>query len=257
MSQRTFKLLGFSVGLWTVTVTYSFIVLNSTPSTSPSTMLPVPLPYFADPESLPRPIPTLDEIRSSEDVIYRTGGRKIVCVGPYVVKFGLQVELAEGENMLFVAHSASVPVPRVYALFKSAEGKEGYIAMERVTGNTLVCDVYHLLEATAVWATNLYWTIFSGTATSRRKLTVRSAQKRSLTKPWSKSTSSINGSQIKAEFYKRYFPSILQDHPPVFTWRLRTRKHYVTVSQRHGTRCRPCCPGVRVCRMVPQLLGVF
>ena len=44
-----------------------------------------------------------------------------------MVKFGRQVNLAEGENMVFVAHTTSVPVPFVYALFKDPRDDKGYI----------------------------------------------------------------------------------------------------------------------------------
>ena len=52
------------------------------------------------------------------------------------MKFGRQVDLAEGENMLFVAHTTSVPVPLVYALFQDTLHDKSYIVMERITGNT-------------------------------------------------------------------------------------------------------------------------
>jgi hypothetical protein len=94
-------------------------------------------PYFADLEALPRPIPTSDEIECAEEFLYEAGGSKVVGIGPYVVKFGRQVDLLEGENMLFVAHSTSVPVPLVYALFQDPLHEKSHIVMERISGKTL------------------------------------------------------------------------------------------------------------------------
>jgi hypothetical protein len=100
-------------------------------------MFPLQFPYFVDPQTLPHPLPTLDEIESSENILNEAGGSKVVVVGPYVVKFGPQVDLAEGENMLFVAHNTPVLVPLVYALFKDSQEENSYIIMERIMANTL------------------------------------------------------------------------------------------------------------------------
>jgi len=47
-----------------------------------------------------------------------------------MVKFGRQVNLAEGENMVFVAHTTSVSAPFVYryALFRGHPDETGYIS---------------------------------------------------------------------------------------------------------------------------------
>jgi hypothetical protein len=103
-------------------------------------MFPLRFPYFADLEALPHPIPTLDEIECSKELLYEAGGNKVVGVGPYAVKFGRQVDLAEGENMLFVAHTTSVRVPPVYALFRDPLNDKSYIFMERITADTLTSE---------------------------------------------------------------------------------------------------------------------
>jgi len=75
-----------------------------------------------------------------------------------VVKFGRQVNLAEGENMVFVAHTISVPVPLVYALFRDTRDETGYIVMERISANTLKMEWPSLNDtqkgaiATKIWS---------------------------------------------------------------------------------------------------------
>ena len=209
--------------------------------TPSSVMFPVHFPYFANPETLPRPIPTLDEIKHSEELLYESGGRKVVGVGPYVVKFGRQVDLAEGENMLFVAHTTSVPVPFVYALFRDPQDGKGYIIMERILANTLKAQ----------------WPSLSNTQRTAVATKLGSLLKelRSLPSPggycslgnrpllddffWNggesvKFTGPFdteedfndamlnififnNSSWNKADFYEQTFPYIFRDHPTVFT----------------------------------------
>jgi hypothetical protein len=55
----------------------------------------------------------------------------------YVVKYGSQVDLNEGETMLHVARSTAVRVPQVFALFRDEENEKNYIMMERIHGETL------------------------------------------------------------------------------------------------------------------------
>jgi hypothetical protein len=63
------------------------------------------------------------------------GGRRIVGVGlHFVSKFGVGINLIEGENMLFVQENTNVPVPRVFALYSNPETRKNYIVMERIVG---------------------------------------------------------------------------------------------------------------------------
>jgi Phosphotransferase enzyme family len=204
-------------------------------------MLPLQFSYSVDLQTLPRPLPTLDEIESSGYILNESGGSKVVVVGPYVVKFGHQVDLAEGENMLFVAQNTSVPVPRVYALFRDSQGEKSYIIMERIMANTLQSE----------------WPSLSNTQREAitSKLGLLLKELRSLPSPggycslgnrplqeaifWTGSPSEKfngpfrteeefnkaivqmyiynNGSTNKAEFYKQTLSSIFRDHPPIFT----------------------------------------
>ncbi|KAK8123179.1 kinase-like protein [Apiospora sp. TS-2023a] len=108
-----------------------------------------PLPYFAAPEDLPAPLPTIAEIEASEDVLKHSWSHRVARVGPhYIVKYGVGVQSIEGENMMFVKESnPSLAIPTVYAIF-SREQDEGdsdkypattinYIVMEHIPGETL------------------------------------------------------------------------------------------------------------------------
>lgn len=67
------------------------------------------------------------------------GGRRIVGVGQhFVVKFGLGIDLIEGENMLFVRENTDTPVPRVFALYSDPKTGKNFIVMERILGQTLL-----------------------------------------------------------------------------------------------------------------------
>lgn len=94
------------------------------------------LPYYAPEESLPAPLPTVDEIRMMGVDLNWTPDSVVVLVKRhFVVKYGPKVRLQEGENMLFVQQTTGVRIPTVYALFEN-EGL-AYIVMERVHGKPL------------------------------------------------------------------------------------------------------------------------
>lgn len=96
------------------------------------------IPYIVDDASLPAPLPTVQEIESETELLNMTAGCKVVRVGDhFVVKYGEQVDLLEGETMLFLEQSTTVPVPRVYALFRDMDRQKSYIVMERIRGPTL------------------------------------------------------------------------------------------------------------------------
>ncbi|OIW26212.1 kinase-like protein [Coniochaeta ligniaria NRRL 30616] len=109
----------------------------------------VTLPYFAPADTLPAPLPTVAEIMAVEQKLqtYGTGG--VVRVGEhFVVKYGQNIHLQEGENMLFVAQSTSVPVPTVYALFHDELTDWNFIVQEYVPGVNLM-TVWHKLDEPA------------------------------------------------------------------------------------------------------------
>ena len=76
---------------------------------------PIKLPYYAN--DVPAPLPTNAKIEAASEISLAYGGRRIVEIGDhFVVKFGLGVDLIEGENMLFVKENTNINVSRVYAL---------------------------------------------------------------------------------------------------------------------------------------------
>jgi hypothetical protein len=100
------------------------------------------LPYFADPVSLPARLPSLEEIESTGHLLSKSTGRKVVSIGEhFVVKYGKQVDLLEGETVIFIEQeTALVPVPRVYALFERVDDSSlatKYIIMQHIKGKPL------------------------------------------------------------------------------------------------------------------------
>lgn len=201
----------------------------------------ISLPYFADPKTLPYPIPTAEEIQKCTDVMFELGGRKVVEIGPYVVKFGPQIDLLEGENMIFVAQATSVNVPRVYALFKDPSGEVGYIVMERIAGRSLESQWLELNEEKKAAIVTKLRKVFQElrklpspggycslgkrplldylfwTSDSREKTSGPFATQAELNSALVRKYRFNNGSPNKANFYSRNLPSIFRNHPPVFT----------------------------------------
>ena len=94
--------------------------------------------HYTSPDALPRDLPKRDEIVSSDDWMCDQTGRKVVGVGPhFVVKYGMQIDLSEGQAIFYVAKNTSVPVPKVYALDDDVDDRRKYIIMKRVQGCTL------------------------------------------------------------------------------------------------------------------------
>ncbi|RMY58962.1 hypothetical protein D0865_02330 [Hortaea werneckii] len=97
------------------------------------------LPYYAP--DLPGALPTEEEIESGSDLReYCFKGRRVVAVREhYIVKYGLDVNLLKGDNMIFVRETTNIRAPRVYALY--------YIVMERIRGESLQSQ-WPLLQGT-------------------------------------------------------------------------------------------------------------
>ncbi|KAJ6444888.1 dipeptidyl aminopeptidase [Purpureocillium lavendulum] len=101
------------------------------------------LPFFAPESRLPAPIPSTADIDRLGEVLLEYSGRRVVRFGShFVVKYGLDVSLTEGENMLFVRRQIqAVSTPEVFALFsvQDADGQQqvNYIVMGNVIGDRL------------------------------------------------------------------------------------------------------------------------
>ena len=96
------------------------------------------LPYYAPAESLPALLPTLDEILDCDSFIGTPFPEcKQVRIGKhFYVKYGTELlSLQEGENMLFIRETTSIPVPTVYALFEERGFK--VLILEYIEGRDL------------------------------------------------------------------------------------------------------------------------
>lgn len=109
-------------------------------------MATITLPYFVPSNELPQPLPSTEEIHNAKKY-NEDGAHTLVRIGPYMIKYGSNVNLIEGENMLFVNREtkSTVPVPRVYAIYATlgrcrrtnVEVDTNYITMEYIEGKTL------------------------------------------------------------------------------------------------------------------------
>ncbi|KAI0185726.1 kinase-like domain-containing protein [Xylaria flabelliformis] len=119
-----------------------------------SSYTPINLPYFAPSHVLPAPLPTLDEVLSSNDYLrppINFDGRKlcVVRIGEhFVAKYGQFVRCIEAENMLYVKQHTTIPVPKVYAIYTFDE--KTMIIMEFIEGKTLDSSIMSPQEFDAV-----------------------------------------------------------------------------------------------------------
>jgi hypothetical protein len=191
---------------------------------------------------MPSPLPTVHEIESATETLSKTTGCRVVVVGNFVVKYGAQVDLLEGQTMLFL-QSSPVPVPRVYALFRKPDENgtcRSYIVMEHIKGMVLSSQ-WGSMNATAKKA-----------VTSKLRIIFDSMRK--LESPggycsvgrgglpdglfWTDSSNQYAGPfdteaafnaaivdkytadaayKGKANYYARAFGRLFQEHPPVFS----------------------------------------
>ncbi|KAH9908220.1 protein kinase-like domain-containing protein [Xylariomycetidae sp. FL2044] len=108
--------------------------------------------FLDESQSKPDALPTPRDIDGSETLLHESMGSSLVRVQQgYVIKFGVSVHPIEAHNMLYVAKSTTVPVPKVYAIYQCQEQCQEeqctitYIVMEYVPGKTLL-DVWDSLD---------------------------------------------------------------------------------------------------------------
>ncbi|RHZ67334.1 uncharacterized protein CDV56_107884 [Aspergillus thermomutatus] len=200
----------------------------------------IKLPYYA--VDLPCRLPTEAEIDEAPDISLAYGGRRVVAVEPHlVVKFGMGVDLLEGENMIFVGENTSIRVPRVYALYANTNTGKKYIVMERIAGQTLLSSWSRLSLSEKESVTTTLRRYF----TELRKLSppsyYGSLGKRSLLDEifWTRNPEpAINGPftsnedlieamakkhthdfgpSYRADFLRQCLPRVLRDQRPTFT----------------------------------------
>lgn len=97
------------------------------------------IPYFAPADSLPAPLPSIEEIRRAAFGPNVTPPETVlVYIEPhFAIRYGTKVPFQEGENMLFVRQSTSVPVQTVYALLRDEETDSNIIVFERIKADDL------------------------------------------------------------------------------------------------------------------------
>ncbi|KAG9512335.1 kinase-like protein, partial [Aureobasidium melanogenum] len=202
------------------------------------------IPFYAPRDILPSRLPSQDEIARASEVFSKRVGCAVVGVGRhYVVKYGCQVDLNEGETMLHVARFTTVRVPQVFALFRDEEHEKNYIIMERICGETLErlwpslsqvekeqisahlkasVDELRRLPSPGVFCalerrplpdvlfreSQVFGDDPGSTFDSEEQLNS------SLLKGYASSMPSLRG---KAEFYRRSWPLVFHGHSPVFT----------------------------------------
>ena len=199
--------------------------------------------YYAPAAVLPTALPSRNDIATCSEVLSNRTGCRVVGVGRhYVVKYGTQVDLNEGETMLYLSRTTTVRVPRVFALFRDGETQKNFIIMERIHGQSLEqvwpslskvdkqdiadqlknsMDELRLLPSPGVFCalhsrplpdrlfeTDKTLVAGDGVFGSENELNA------ALLKRYETSEARSLG---RSEFYSRMWPSVFSKHPPVFT----------------------------------------
>ncbi|KAK5941846.1 hypothetical protein PMZ80_005797 [Knufia obscura] len=114
------------------------------------TSFPLTLPYYMPVGRLPAPLPSIAEITLSKQVLSaERGERYVVRIGEhYVAKYGHDIDLIEGENLLFIRESCNIDVPEVYAIFCDEKTNVKYIIMGYVAGENLMSQWEDLNDLT-------------------------------------------------------------------------------------------------------------
>jgi hypothetical protein len=243
----------------------------------------IQIPYHVPLEELPSELSTKDAIESSKEVLCEQSARKVVGVGShFVVKYGLQVDLAEGQNMIFIKITTSVSMPKVYALFKdvqSNKNNKNYAIMERIGGDRLDSiwtSLDHMpkqavavqvrasfIELRQLRSLDGYCSLDCKPLRDHLFYTGNSEESLELEGPF-KTEMELNDALIKkslssgylpggkADYYRRAFPSVLNEHPPTFTHGDLQRKNII-VGTEDGSITHH---GLGICGLVSKLLGV-
>ncbi|TQV91999.1 hypothetical protein V2A60_004307 [Cordyceps javanica] len=207
-------------------------------------------PYFAPKERLPAPLPPPGVIASSGVVLKEHTGRRVVRFGDsYVIKYGLNVSLKEGETLLFLKETQEIPVPEVYGLYSRDDvkgGKVNYIIMEYISGESLEA-CWSLLESCQKkeiasqlrtclnmlrnipapgyfgclggqpFEESVFWISPHDEPDQHRQISGPFGSEAELNKALVQKYLYNGGSAHKAKFYSRLLPSALRDHAAVFT----------------------------------------
>ncbi|KAI1915617.1 hypothetical protein LOZ61_001548 [Ophidiomyces ophidiicola] len=203
----------------------------------------IELPYFAP--NPPHPLPTKDQVDTAPVLIAHNGYR-VVHIKPHiVVKYGSsgQLNLIEGENMLFVRQMTAVRMPQVYALYTDPVKSVNYIVMEYIEGDVLASQWPNLTPTDKTNITNTLKKYFDQLRSLPSPGYFGGIGRRPLPEGmiWSeKPNPQINGpldtehalntalalkyviesdiqTVYKAAFYRRTLAQVFQGHDPIFT----------------------------------------
>lgn len=98
------------------------------------------LPFYREPAQLSGLLHEQDEIEAVTHILPTIrsvdyGGRLVVIREIYVVKYGPFISENEGHALLFLERNLSIPVPRLYAMYRNAD--KLYIVMQYIPGTEL------------------------------------------------------------------------------------------------------------------------
>ncbi|KAG6312554.1 hypothetical protein E4U44_003243 [Claviceps purpurea] len=185
------------------------------------TYQPPQLPYFAPQSRLPIPIPSVQDIEREAEVFYERSACRVARYGKhFVIKYGPNVSLAEGEIMLFVRHTQPLLAPEVFALFSVENtdcGRVNYIIMENVVGDGLDQATLVVSEdGPGPFEENMFWTT-SEDGSDDAKFNGPFDTKSELNDALVQSYRVCGGRDQKANYYRRVLPLVLREKSIVFT----------------------------------------
>lgn len=120
-------------------------------------MLPtVQLPYFRNPNQLPRALPTTKDIKAGcvvptnrENFISGDRGHVVVVGDCFLVKYGPYIRENEGYALLFLEKYPFIPAPQLYAMYR--EDGILYLVMQFIPGRSLLSVWEELSESQKIY----------------------------------------------------------------------------------------------------------
>lgn len=222
-------------------------------------------PFFAPRDRLPAPLPAPEDLANAGEILKERGpGRRIVRIGSYVVKYGPEISLLEGENMLFLRDALGSCIPEIFALYsdKDAAGETvNYIVMEYIPGENLqnfwkglgpedreniagqlrTClDAMRGMPAPAYFGSlgrrrfeeGIFWVPPLDRTEANLQSSGPFASEDEFNTALVRKYLYHRGDPYKAKLYSRLYPSVLRKHRPVFTHGDFHRKNVVVKSDK-------------------------
>lgn len=207
-------------------------------------------PFFAPKDRLPAPLPPPEVIASAGVVLKEYTGRRVVRFGEsYIIKYGLNVSLTEGETLLFLKETQTISVPEVFALYSKEDAKGqkvNYIIMEYILGESLevrwsllepwekkkiesqLRTCFNMLRKIPApgyfgcvgrqpFEESMFWISPSDEPDQHQRISGPFQLETELNTALIQKYIYNGGSAQKAKFYSRLLPSVLRNHAAVFT----------------------------------------